>query len=322
MQQAHPMLAQAFALSQAGRDAEALLILNQLAAQGDPDGLFTLADVHWRGQVVPRNAARAMELFGRAADAGNSMAVRAYTNLLANGSAGGRDWRLSLERLADEARGDRRRAQMLALIRRMDLTQEGDPRSLPKRRMLSESPQVAMFPRLLSDSECDHLVEVAEPNFERSMIHGIDSPDYLDPVRTSDGSVMHNLIEDPAIHALSRRLAAAAGVTVAHAEPLLILRYRPRDQYRPHLDFLPGAENQRLVTALVYLNEGYEGGETAFVKAGFKVKGRKGDAIIFVNIQADRRADPMAEHAGLPVVRGVKLLASLWMHERPYAPLV
>src|SRR3954447_15573183 len=88
--QAHPMLAQAFALSQAGRDAEALLILNQLAAQGDPDGLFTLADVHWRGQVVPRNAARAMELFGRAADAGNSMAVRAYTNLLANGSAGGR----------------------------------------------------------------------------------------------------------------------------------------------------------------------------------------------------------------------------------------
>jgi prolyl 4-hydroxylase len=86
------------------------------------------------------------------------------------------------------------------------------------------------------------------------------------------------------------------------------------------MDFLPGAENQRLVTGLVYLNHGYEGGETAFVKADFKVKGRKGDAILFRNIHADRRADQMAEHAGLPVVRGVKLLASVWMRERTFVP--
>jgi prolyl 4-hydroxylase len=131
---------------------------------------------------------------------------------------------------------------------------------------------------------------------------------------------MHDLIVDPAIHALNRRLAAAAGVTVEQAEPLLILRYGIGQQYRNHFDFLPGAENQRLVTGLVYLNEGYEGGETAFIKADFKVKGRKGDAIVFRNITADRRADPMAEHAGLPVVRGVKLLASLWMRERRFVP--
>jgi prolyl 4-hydroxylase len=317
---ANPMLAQAFALSEAGRDAEALLIVNQLAAQGDPDALFTLADVHWRGQVVPRNLARGLELFRQAADAGNAMATRAYTNLLANGFAGRRDWRGALKRLAEEARGDRRRAQMLALIKRMDLTPEGDPRALPERRALSESPEVGLFPRLLTAGECDHLVEVAEPSFEPSMVHGIDAPDYLDPVRTSDGSAMHALIEDPAIHALIRRLAAAAGVAPDQAEPLLILRYRPGDQYRNHFDFLPGAENQRLVTALVYLNEGYEGGETAFVKTGLRVKGRKGDAIVFRNITADRRADPMAEHAGLPVARGVKLLASLWMRERRYLP--
>jgi prolyl 4-hydroxylase len=314
------MLAQAFALSQAGRDAEAFLLVNQLAAQGDAEGLFTLADIYWRGQVVPRNPARALDLFRQAAEAGHAMATRAYTNLLANGSAGGRDWQGSLRRLAQEARGDRRRAQMAALVRRMDLTPEGDPRSLPEPRLLSEAPRVSMFPRLFSKAECDHLVEVAEPNFERSMIHGIGAPDYPDPVRTSDGSAMHNLIEDPAIHALNRRLAAAAGVTAEHAEPLLILRYLVGHQYRNHVDFLPGAENQRLVTALVYLNHGYEGGETAFVKTGLKVKGRKGDALVFVNITADRRADPMAEHAGLPVTRGVKLLASLWMRERRYVP--
>jgi prolyl 4-hydroxylase len=320
MSQVHPVLAEAFALSAAGRDVEALLIVNQLAAQGDPDGLFTLADIHWRGQVVPRNPPRAMELFRQAAEAGNAMATRAYTNLLANGTAGRRDWGASLKRLAQEARGDRRRAQMLSLIRKMDLTPDGDPRSLPQPRILSESPQVKIYPRLFSSDECDHLVEVASPNFERSMIHGIDSPDYLDPVRTSDGSAIHDLIEDPAIHALNRRLAAAAGATVEQSEPLLILRYAVGHQYRNHMDFLPGAENQRLVTGLVYLNYAYEGGETAFVRTGLKVKGGKGDAIVFVNITPDRRADPMAEHAGLPVTRGVKLLASLWMRERPFMP--
>ena len=314
------MLAQAFALSEAGRDAEALLLVNQLAAQGHPDGLFTLADVHWRGTSVPRNVARALELFGRAAEAGHGMAIRAYTNLLANGSAGKRDWRGALKRLAEEARGDRRRAQMLRLIRAMDLTADGDPRSLPQRRPISESPEVALFPRLLSAAECDHLVEVAGPNFEKSMVYGIDSPDYVDPIRTSDGSTMHDLIEDPAIHALNRRIAAAAGVAVEQAEPLLILRYDVGQQYRNHFDFLPGAENQRMMTGLVYLNEGYEGGETAFIKADFMVKGRKGDALVFRNIMPDRRADPMAEHAGLPVTKGVKLLASLWMRERPYMP--
>jgi prolyl 4-hydroxylase len=320
MQQIHPMLAHAFALSAAGRDAEALLTINQVAAQGDPDGLFTLADLHWRGKLMPRNVDRALELFGRAADAGHAMATRAYTNLLANGSAGKRDWQGALGRLAQEARGDRRRAQMLKLIRRMNLTPDGDPRSLPQRRTLSDSPQVALFPRLFSAGECDHLVEVAAPNFEQSMVYGIDSPDYVDPIRTSEGSTMHDLIEDPAIHAMNRRLAAAAGVTVEQAEPLLILRYGVGQQYRNHFDFLPGAENQRMVTALVYLNEGYEGGETAFIKADFKVRGQKGDAITFVNITADRRADPMAEHAGLPIIRGVKLLASLWMRERRFVP--
>src|SRR6187549_2235757 len=101
MSQVHPMLAQAFALSGAGRDAEALLIVNQLAAQGDPDALFTLADVHWRGQIVPRNLTRGLELFRQAADAGNEMAKRACTNLLANGFAGKRDWPAALKRLAE-----------------------------------------------------------------------------------------------------------------------------------------------------------------------------------------------------------------------------
>ena len=63
-------------------------------------------------------------------------------------------------------------------------------------------------------------------------------------------------------------------------EPLQILRYQPGQEYRPHFDWLD-VGNRRVMTALIYLNDDYEGGETAFTKTGLKVKGRTGDVIIF-----------------------------------------
>ena len=69
---------------------------------------------------------------------------------------------------------------------------------------------------------------------------------------------------------------------------------------------------------LVWLNEGYEGGETQFPTPGLKLKGRPGDAILFRNIGPDGRQDPASGHAGLPVTAGEKLIASRWIRTRPF----
>jgi prolyl 4-hydroxylase len=312
----HPMLAHAFRLSAAGRNAEGMLIVNQLAAQGDPEALWILADANWRGNMMPINYVRGRELIGRASDAGHPIAARACTNLLSSGIAGPRDWQGALSRLTQEARGDHLRARMLSLIRHMDLDRRGDPRKPPRGQVLSESPHVMLFPRLFSAAECDYLIDAAEPSYAPSLVGGADTRDDRDPVRTSDGATLHWLIEDPAIHALNRRLATASGTAYDQGESMQILRYRPGQQYRDHLDYVPGADNQRIMTALVYLNTGYEGGETAFMKTELRIKGRKGDGIVFRSTLADGRPDQMAEHAGLPVTSGVKYLASRWIRER------
>jgi prolyl 4-hydroxylase len=67
---------------------------------------------------------------------------------------------------------------------------------------------------------------------------------------------------------------------------------------------------------LVYLNEGYVGGETHFLATGLKVKGETGDAILFRNSGPDGAPDMAARHAGMPVTKGVKLLASRWIRSR------
>lgn len=318
--QPHPMLAQAFALSGAGRNDEALALIERLAAQGHPEGLFMLADIHWRGQLVPRDFAKGRALFGRASDAGHPIALRAYTNLLASGVGGTADWPGAIARLREEAKADTRRALMLSLIEAMDLDARGDPRSVPEGVRLSASPDVVQFRNLFTDAECDFLVLVAEPTYEKSMVVGPDGRDKLDPIRTSDNAPMHWLIEDPVIAALNRRIAAASGTAYDRGEPMTILRYRPGQQYHRHYDALPGVDNQRVKTALVYLNRGYGGGETLFPMTGLRIMGGKGNCVVFRNSLENGRFDPMSEHAGMPVTHGVKHLASRWIRERRFLP--
>ena len=315
MQSRHPDLAHAFSLAQAGREAEAMAIIERLAALGEPEALFTLADAYWRGGPVPQDFARGRMLFGKASDAGHPMALRAYTNLLASGIAGAADWPGAMRRLREEARGDLRRAQMLSLIEAMDLDEKGDPKSVPAGQKLSDIPEVTLFRGAFSPAECEFLMLVAEPTYQVSLVRGEFGEDVRDEIRTSDGSTIHWLIEDPAIHAINRRLAALSGTRVEQGEALQILRYRPGQQYHPHVDWL-GEDNARILTALIYLNDDYAGGETAFVKTGLKIRGRKGDALIFSSIGADGGFEPLSEHAGLPVTSGTKYLASRWIRAR------
>ena len=296
------------------------MIVNQLAAQGEPEALYTLGEMKWRGGMVPQDPVQGRELFRRASEAGHATAAIYYTNLLATGVAGPRDWPEALRRLRAEGARDRRRKEALALIERMKLDENGDPQDIPPARSLSDTPDVRTIERLFTAAECDYVRQVAEPLYTPSVVFDEQRRTVRDPIRTSDGSTIHWLIEDPAIQALNRRLGAATGTSADQGEALQILRYRPGQQYRNHMDFVLTGENVRVQTALVYLNHDYQGGETCFVKTGLKVKGRKGDALIFRNALPDRRPDPLSEHAGLPVASGTKFLASRWIRERRWTP--
>jgi prolyl 4-hydroxylase len=305
----------------AGRTPEAVLLLNRAGSAGDGDALFTLALWRLGGQLMPRDLAQARELFRRAGEAGRADAAKIYGNLLANGTGGPCDWQAAMARLKTLARRDRISRAELDIIERMDLTPEGNPRSVPEAKPLSESPWVARIPGLFTAAECDYLAKAAEPMLEPSVVVDERSGRQIPhPIRTSDGAAFAWVIENPAVHALNRRIAAASGTLVAQGEPLQVLRYRPGQQYRNHLDAVPGLDNHRVMTMLVYLNEGYEGGETRFVRTGLAVKGRKGDGLLFRNTLPDGRADPMSEHAGMPVTAGAKIIASRWIWEQDFAP--
>ena len=131
------------------------------------------------------------------------------TNLLASGVAGKRDWSQALDRLEAEARimPDRKRA--FELVRAMNLNAAGDPRSEATGEKLSERPRVMLFRSLLNKPECDYLRDAIGQDYEPSMVYDKDRRLVRDEIRTSDGATVHWLVEDPAVVAINRRIAAA-----------------------------------------------------------------------------------------------------------------
>jgi len=316
----NPMITQAIALSNAGRNAEAVQLIRQVAATGDPEALGALAEMTWRGGMVEQDPIRARTLFEQAAARGNAKAALIITNLLASGVAGKCDWREAMSRLRKEAPKHPARRKALDLLTAMKLDADGNPTSVPAGKQLSGDPLVMHFTGVFTAAECHYLMHATGDAFEPSMVYDSSRRLVRDQIRTSDGSTIHWLIEDPAIVALNRRIAAISQSAYENGEALALLRYSPGQEYRPHFDFVAGAANRRLQTALTYLNDDYEGGETQFVRTGLKVKGGAGDVILFRNEGADGGPNPLSEHAGLPVTHGVKYLATRWIRESRWIP--
>ncbi|RJG53957.1 peptidyl prolyl 4-hydroxylase subunit alpha [Sphingobium terrigena] len=307
--------AEALALLQRGDSASARGLIDAGCARGDGDALAMRALWRVEGRLVLRDLPAARADLAAADTIG---AARILAGFLAIGIGGTRDWAGALAMLDDWADRDPIAAQQRALIAAMAIDAKGDPLDLPMPQSLSDNPMIVALPGLLTAPECDLLATLSDRRLRPALIFHEGQKRFIaDPVRDSDAAGFPIVSEWPAVHAINRRLAAASGTAVEQGETLQVLRYRPGQQYRPHLDAVPGLTNQRSLTLLIYLNDAYDGGETHFTRLPLTHRGRKGDGLLFANTLPDSRPDPMSEHAGLPVQSGIKLIASRWIRQRP-----
>ena len=309
------------ALFGSGRHQQGMDLLAEAARSGDADALEMLAGMALSGQIVNRDLPLSRDLYKRGARAGSASAASSYRAFVANGTGAPADWAQAIALLEEAVATDGEAAQDLKLIGSMQLGENGDATGPFASERLSSSPDVRLFPALFTAEECDFLIERAAPSLRPSLVVDPQTGQQVpNPVRTSDAVAFPLIAESPAIHALCRRLAAASGTHVKQGEPLQVLRYRPGQEYRPHFDAIDQAGNQRAMTFLVYLNDDYGGGETEFLSAGLKVRGTKGDGLLFRNVDPSGAPDRSAQHAGLPVTAGEKYLASRWIRERRFVP--
>jgi prolyl 4-hydroxylase len=193
-----------------------------------------------------------------------------------------------------------------------------------------QRPIVVTLSGVLSDEECERLIELAAPRILRSTVTDPRTgTTVVGDHRNSDG-VFFRLRENSFIAELDQRLSALMNCPVENGEGLQVLRYGPGGQVRPHFDFLvpSNATNsesiarsgQRLSTLIVYLNDVLEGGETVFPEIGLSVVPRRGDALYFEYTNSRMQTDLKSAHAGAPVGKGEKWIVTKWMRTQRFIP--
>jgi prolyl 4-hydroxylase len=131
---------------------------------------------------------------------------------------------------------------------------------------------------------------------------------------------------------LVKRVSNLVGIPVRHAESLQVVHYGETQEYKPHFDAYDmttekgqqrtAKGGQRLVTALMYLNEVEDGGGTIFPKLDLEVEARPGRMVIFHNV-GDNDLEDLTRHrhslhGGSPVWGGQKWACNLWFRQFPY----
>lgn len=91
-------------------------------------------------------------------------------------------------------------------------------------------------------------------------------------------------------------------------EPYQALKYRSGEFYKAHYD--GGTDSGRAISALVYLNDNYEGGHLEFPNFKIKIKPEKGMLILFPSNYAYK-------HIAHPITHGTKYSLVTWIHDRP-----
>jgi len=313
-------LSQARQLLERGDVRSAAGLLQRAEQAGDALAARELALWLLSGQLLRRDLTSSRAMFERASALGDSYSSSVTRAFVAGGVGGPADWARAMTLLRNASSSDREAAEQLCLIEAMELDQEGGPAIEFRSEVRSNAPEIRHFPTLFTPAECAYLIATAEPMQQPSVVVDPTTGRMAsNPVRTASAAGFPFRLQNPAIHALNRRLAAASGTDVHAGEPLQVLRYAPGEQYHTHSDALPvlAPAQQRILTFLVYLDEDYDGGETSFPAVGIKVRGRTGDGLLFRNASADGLADPRAIHAGLPPTRGVKHVASRWIRAAP-----
>jgi prolyl 4-hydroxylase len=187
----------------------------------------------------------------------------------------------------------------------------------------SERPVVALLGDVLSRDECERLIELGRARVERSSVVDPESGnEIMIDERKSEGAFV-NASADPLVATIDKRLAELLNQPVENGEDLHILKYGLGGEYRPHYDYFPeeqaGSRNhvarggQRVVTVILYLNDVERGGDTTFPGIGLRIHPKPGNALYFEYCNDLGQTDPKTLHAGTPVEKGEKWIATKWI---------
>ena len=325
-----------------GRHDEAINELANAAQRGDAEAMTQLAKRIIVGDRAPRLRRQGINLLADAVKMGSAEAADRLAVIYASGVVTSADWPAALKMLTLAAErgwapagvqlevlasmlGSRPNVKAAGLVEDASLRQLLVPEP---GHVVHEDPRICNFPRFISERVCDWLIERARGRLERARVYDVRrQTDIVDESRTNSFAVF-NAMEADLVHLMVQtRMSIGCGQPVSHMEASTVLHYAVGQTIGHHYDFVDPADpgqaedvrirGHRVATFLIYLNDGYQGGETVFPRIGVSHAGQRGEGLLFVNTLPDGQPDLRTLHSGEPPTQGEKWVFSQFVRDRP-----
>ena len=192
-----------------------------------------------------------------------------------------------------------------------------------------DSDKIYEFSNILTDKECDEIINISKTKLKRSHVIG-ENKHEISKGRTSTTTFLKetdNILTKSTINILKKidnKLENIIKIPSKKYEPLQIVNYKPGEFYKSHYDACdPKKDNRciedykkglRFATFIIYLNDNIEGGETEFPLLNLKIKPEKGKGVLFFNLNDDLLGRKhTSKHGGLPPTKGNKWMCNKWI---------
>tara|TARA_Y200000002_G_scaffold274945_1_gene229230 strand:- start:1288 stop:1992 length:705 start_codon:yes stop_codon:yes gene_type:complete len=188
---------------------------------------------------------------------------------------------------------------------------------------INNIPPIYEVKNFLSHEECCHLMNRALPYLETSKVVDFNNNTKQNNVRTSTSCYFSR---ESNIN-ICKRLSEIVNKDVNCFELLQVGRYLPNQFYRQHYDSIPPSTKlgksfcknggNRIITALIYLNDVKEGGNTYFPKLDIRIKPEQGKLLLFFPSFTNGKVDKKALHIAEDAI-DEKWVSQIWIrqHER------
>ena len=195
----------------------------------------------------------------------------------------------------------------------------------------NKPPKYYTIDNFLTDIECEEIIEIAKPLLKKALVSGT-KDGFISKGRSGSNCWLPHDTSEVTL-AIAKKISDLVKIPLSHAESFQVIHYGKDQLYAGHYDGWKrdGTEKtrrlmkyggQRILTALIYLNNVEEGGSTKFIKLNKEIEPKKGRILVFSNVvDGTNILHPDSLHTGCPIIKGEKWAFNLWFRETPYHKL-
>ena len=181
--------------------------------------------------------------------------------------------------------------------------------------------QLYTYENFLSPIECDSLCQLIDQNLRPSTVADPEDKCLTSNYRTSQTADL-NYFANPLYNCVDKQITSLIGLDPFLGETMQAQRYEPGQYYKEHWDFFPPFTKeykvycewmgQRTWTAMIYLNDVNNGGETYFKYLKLKIKPKQGMLVAWNNLYKNGLPNVKTMHEALPPMSGNKYVITKW----------